>query len=108
MDDLSRFCCLNSDCPDYGKRGHGNLTVPARSTAKAKTVAQLIAVGLAVAPSLTEDWRPANVMLWVSVSLAVISAHVDRLIMQARRRWRDDPTPTPRHVLEALLMARDS
>ena len=21
MDDLSRFCCLNSDCPDHGKRG---------------------------------------------------------------------------------------
>jgi LacI family transcriptional regulator len=30
MDDLSRFCCLNPDCPDQGKRGHGNLTVPAR------------------------------------------------------------------------------
>jgi transposase-like protein len=30
MDDLSRFCCQNPKCPDYGKRGHGNLTVPAR------------------------------------------------------------------------------
>jgi len=30
MDDLSRFCCLHPDCPDHGKRGHGNLTVPAR------------------------------------------------------------------------------
>ena len=30
MDDLSRFCCLNPDCPDYGKRNHGNLTVLAR------------------------------------------------------------------------------
>ena len=30
MDDLSRFCCLNPDCPDPGKRDHGNLTVPAR------------------------------------------------------------------------------
>ena len=30
MDDLSRFCCLNSDCPDIGKRDHGNLTVPMR------------------------------------------------------------------------------
>ena len=30
MDDLTRFCCLNPDCPDHGKRGHGNLTVPAR------------------------------------------------------------------------------
>jgi hypothetical protein len=30
MDDLTRFCCLNPDCSDHGKRGHGNLTVPAR------------------------------------------------------------------------------
>jgi transposase-like protein len=27
MDDLDRFCCQNPQCPDYGKRGHGNLTV---------------------------------------------------------------------------------
>ena len=27
MDDLCHFCCQNQDCPDYGKRGHGNLTV---------------------------------------------------------------------------------
>ena len=30
MDDLSRFCCLNPDCPDYGQRGLGNLTVCGR------------------------------------------------------------------------------
>jgi len=30
MDDLSRFCCLNSACPEYGKRDAGNLTVPHR------------------------------------------------------------------------------
>jgi transposase-like protein len=30
MDDLSRFCCLTPECPDHGKRNHGNLTVPAR------------------------------------------------------------------------------
>jgi LacI family transcriptional regulator len=30
MDDLSPFCCQNADCPDYGKRGHGNLTVTGR------------------------------------------------------------------------------
>jgi transposase-like protein len=30
MDDLSQFCCLNSDCTDYGKRGSGNLTVTHR------------------------------------------------------------------------------
>jgi LacI family transcriptional regulator len=29
-EDLDRFCCLNEKCPDYGKRGHGNLTVPMR------------------------------------------------------------------------------
>lgn len=26
-DDLTRFCCQNKSCPDYGKRGAGNLTV---------------------------------------------------------------------------------
>ena len=30
MDDLSRFCCLNSGCPDHGKRNAGNLTVTSR------------------------------------------------------------------------------
>src|SRR4051812_31613915 len=30
MDDPSRFCCLNAACPDHGKRGAGNLTVPHR------------------------------------------------------------------------------
>jgi len=27
MDDLCQFCCQNEECPDYGQRGHGNLTV---------------------------------------------------------------------------------
>ena len=27
MEDLSRFCCQNSACPDYGKRGGENLSV---------------------------------------------------------------------------------
>ena len=27
MDDLSRFCCQNPACDDYGKRGAGHLTV---------------------------------------------------------------------------------
>jgi transposase-like protein len=26
-DDLSRFCCLNLDCPLHGQRGAGNLSV---------------------------------------------------------------------------------
>ena len=29
-EDLSRFCCLNEDCPDFGKRGIDNLMVCAR------------------------------------------------------------------------------
>ena len=30
QEDLSRFCCLNEDCPDFGKRGIDNLTDCAR------------------------------------------------------------------------------
>lgn len=30
MEDLSHFCCQNSDCPDHGRRGLKNLTVCAR------------------------------------------------------------------------------
>ena len=30
MDDLTPFCCLNPDCSDHGRRGHGNLTVTMR------------------------------------------------------------------------------
>ena len=30
MDDLSRFCCLNSRCPDHGVRGGENLSVAGR------------------------------------------------------------------------------
>ena len=30
MDDLTCFCCLRPDRPDFGKRGAGNLTVCAR------------------------------------------------------------------------------
>ena len=30
MDDLSRFCCQNLQCPDYGKRDRKNLSVTMR------------------------------------------------------------------------------
>jgi transposase-like protein len=33
-DDLSAFCCLNPDCPLYGQRGQGNLTVSMRYGAR--------------------------------------------------------------------------
>jgi LacI family transcriptional regulator len=29
-DDLSAFCCQNPRCPDYGRRGKGNLTAAMR------------------------------------------------------------------------------
>lgn len=29
-EDLSRFCCLNQQCPDHGKRGGDNLSVRSR------------------------------------------------------------------------------
>lgn len=29
-EELERFCCQNQACADYGRRGHGNLTVCAR------------------------------------------------------------------------------
>jgi transposase-like protein len=31
MDDLSRFCCVNSKCSEHGKRAAGNLVVCGRS-----------------------------------------------------------------------------
>jgi transposase-like protein len=30
MDELSHFCCQNPQCPDYGRRGLGNLRVAFR------------------------------------------------------------------------------
>jgi CDP-diacylglycerol--glycerol-3-phosphate 3-phosphatidyltransferase len=55
----------------WGRRG---IAVPASQLAKAKTFAQSIAVGFAVWPPTAEniDWS-ADVMLWVSVLLAVVS-----------------------------------
>jgi LacI family transcriptional regulator len=30
MDNLARFCCLNSECPEHGQRRAGSLTVTGR------------------------------------------------------------------------------
>lgn len=56
----------------WGRQG---LAVPARKTAKVKTVLQAIAVSLAVLPLLADspNW-PADVVLWASVVMAVVSA----------------------------------
>ena len=55
----------------WGRRG---LAVPARGTAKVKTVLQAVAVGAAVLPLLADVWWPADVVLWASVAMAVVSA----------------------------------
>ncbi len=34
MDDLARFCCLNPDCKDHGRRGGNNLRVHSRYGAR--------------------------------------------------------------------------
>jgi len=55
----------------WGRRG---LAVPARKSAKAKTFVQAFAVGLALLPLLVDIWWPADVVLWASVVLALVSA----------------------------------
>lgn len=40
MRPLEQFCCQNSECPQYGKRGAGNLTVCGWSNRR-KTIRQL-------------------------------------------------------------------
>lgn len=64
----------------YGRRG---LAVQARTTAKAKTFAQSLAVGGALLPWLSDTWWPADAMLWLGVVLAVVSA-VQYLVDGAR------------------------
>jgi CDP-diacylglycerol--glycerol-3-phosphate 3-phosphatidyltransferase len=54
----------------WGRRG---VAVPARGSAKAKTALQSLAVGLAVQPLVSWSW-PADLVLWASVVLAVVSA----------------------------------
>jgi CDP-diacylglycerol--glycerol-3-phosphate 3-phosphatidyltransferase len=55
----------------WGRRG---IAVPARPSAKAKTFLQSLAVGGAVLPLLADVRWPADVVLWASVVLAVVSA----------------------------------
>jgi CDP-diacylglycerol--glycerol-3-phosphate 3-phosphatidyltransferase len=50
------------------------ISIPARPTAKVKTLLQSVAVGLAVIPTLADVWWPANLVLWASVVMAVVSA----------------------------------
>ena len=55
----------------WGRRG---VAVPARPTAKVKTALQSVAVGLAVVPVFADIWWPADIVLWASVVMAVVSA----------------------------------
>jgi CDP-diacylglycerol--glycerol-3-phosphate 3-phosphatidyltransferase len=53
--------------------GRSGLAVPARSTAKVKTLLQALAVGAALMPILTSYWWIANALLWASVFMALFS-----------------------------------
>ncbi len=55
----------------WGRRG---LAVPARQTAKLKTVLQALAIGIALIPILGDLWWIADVVLWASVVMAIVSA----------------------------------
>jgi cytochrome P450 len=41
-------------------------------------------------------------------AVAVVHGHVRALMQRARQRLRDDPSDSPRHLLEAMLMMRDA
>jgi len=53
--------------------GRQGLAVPARSTAKVKTLLQALAVGAAVMPWLVDQAWIANALLWAAVFMAVLS-----------------------------------
>jgi CDP-diacylglycerol---glycerol-3-phosphate 3-phosphatidyltransferase len=53
--------------------GRQGLAVPARSSAKAKTLVQSLAVGAALMPTVAPYWWIANALLWGSVFLALVS-----------------------------------
>jgi CDP-diacylglycerol--glycerol-3-phosphate 3-phosphatidyltransferase len=69
----------------WGRRG---IAIPASRLAKAKTFSQSVAVGFAVWPPTAEhlSWS-ADVMLWVSVALAVVSG-VEYLVAGQRALTR--------------------
>ena len=55
----------------WGRRG---LAVPARFSAKIKTVVQDLAVGFALLPPVADDWPElASAVLWVAVVLTLVS-----------------------------------
>jgi CDP-diacylglycerol---glycerol-3-phosphate 3-phosphatidyltransferase len=55
----------------WSRRG---LAVPARRSAKLKTLVQSLAVGFALMPILSDIWWPADVLLWAAVVLSLVSA----------------------------------
>lgn len=56
----------------WGRRG---LAVPARQSAKVKTVVQALAVGAALVPTLVSQAWISQTLLWASVFLALLSAY---------------------------------
>jgi len=72
----------------WGRRG---LAVPARQTAKVKTLLQALAVGAALLPWTAPYQWIANVVLWASVFMAYLSAWQ---YLRDGRRARTDMTGT--------------
>jgi CDP-diacylglycerol--glycerol-3-phosphate 3-phosphatidyltransferase len=60
------------------------VSLPARSMGKAKTLFQLLAVGFAICPISAEAYVVSLGLLWVAVSLTIVSA-VD-IVLAVRRR----------------------
>jgi CDP-diacylglycerol--glycerol-3-phosphate 3-phosphatidyltransferase len=74
----------------WGRRG---LAVPARSSAKLKTLVQSLAVGCALMPPLVDTAWVWLSLLWVSVGLAVFSAA--QYLLDGNRALTTMQAPTP-------------
>ena len=103
-EDLSRFCCVNRDCPDYGKRGAGNLTVPMRYGAPQRRLlsgidltlqADLAALGLIQAEDAAQQGRFAAAR-FADQADRLAGPHAQRHAIDARLRRRDDREAGPK------------
>jgi len=71
--------------------GRHGVSVPAKRLAKAKTLCQQLAVGIALAPPLAHTPWLYNTFLWIAVVLGVITGA--QYLMAARRAGRPAPPP---------------
>jgi CDP-diacylglycerol--glycerol-3-phosphate 3-phosphatidyltransferase len=71
--------------------GRHGVSVPAKRLAKAKTLCQQLAVGIALAPPLAHTPWLYNTFLWIAVVLAVITGA--QYLIAAHRAGRPVPPP---------------